>query len=66
VLPLLRSRCVLLKLQAGSVEAGFLAAFCPIQAVPYLVVVKYVQSSGVRRGEREGGGALDVANAWGV
>ncbi|KAH0607488.1 uncharacterized protein H6S33_002522 [Morchella sextelata] len=40
VLPLLRSRCVLLKLQAGSVEAGFLAAFCPIQAVPYLVVVK--------------------------
>ncbi|RPB06254.1 hypothetical protein P167DRAFT_580879, partial [Morchella conica CCBAS932] len=40
VLPLLRSRCVLLRLQAGSVEAGFLAAFCPIQAVPYLVVVK--------------------------
>ncbi|KAI5846343.1 hypothetical protein DFP73DRAFT_593406 [Morchella snyderi] len=40
VLPLLRGRCVLLRLQAGSVEAGFLAAFCPIQAVPYLVVVK--------------------------
>ncbi|CUS14487.1 unnamed protein product [Tuber aestivum] len=38
--PLL-AQCVLLKLQAGSVEAGFLAAFCPIQDVPYFAVIKH-------------------------
>lgn len=33
---------MLVKLQAGSVDAGFLAAFCPIQDVPYFTVIKYV------------------------
>ncbi|PUU82686.1 hypothetical protein B9Z19DRAFT_1099017 [Tuber borchii] len=39
--PLL-AQCVLVRLQAGSVDAGFLAAFCPIQDVPYFTVIKYV------------------------
>ncbi|KAK8204786.1 hypothetical protein IWZ01DRAFT_512346 [Phyllosticta capitalensis] len=36
---LLASKSVNLRLQAGSVEAGFLAAFCPIHKTPALVVV---------------------------
>lgn len=39
---IIRHALILVRLQAGSVEAGFLAAFCPIQAVPYLVIIKYV------------------------
>ncbi|PUU82687.1 hypothetical protein B9Z19DRAFT_1061580 [Tuber borchii] len=38
--PLL-AQCVLVRLQAGSVDAGFLAAFCPIQDVPYFTVIKH-------------------------
>ncbi|KAK7551816.1 hypothetical protein IWX49DRAFT_536904 [Phyllosticta citricarpa] len=36
---LLASKSVNLRLEAGSVEAGFLAAFCPIHKAPALVVV---------------------------
>ncbi|KAK7537243.1 uncharacterized protein J3D65DRAFT_624863 [Phyllosticta citribraziliensis] len=36
---LLASKSVNLRLEAGSVEAGFLAAFCPIHKTPALVVV---------------------------
>lgn len=39
---IIRNALVLVRLQAGSAEAGFLAAFCPIQAVPYLVVIRCV------------------------
>jgi hypothetical protein len=37
---LLTARAVILRLQAGSQEAGFLAAFCPIGEVPSLVVIQ--------------------------
>ncbi|KAK2808164.1 hypothetical protein FQN50_004905 [Emmonsiellopsis sp. PD_5] len=43
---LVASKAISLKLQAGSVEAGFLASFCPINKVPTLVVIK----NGVLRG----------------
>ncbi|KAK2783264.1 hypothetical protein FQN52_000365 [Onygenales sp. PD_12] len=43
---LVASKAISLKLQAGSVEAGFLASFCPIRKVPTLVVIK----NGVLRG----------------
>ncbi|KAK7607428.1 hypothetical protein BKA81DRAFT_369135 [Phyllosticta paracitricarpa] len=36
---LLASKSVNLRLEAGSVEAGFLAAFCPIHKAPALIVV---------------------------
>ncbi|QDS68068.1 hypothetical protein FKW77_009870 [Venturia effusa] len=35
----LTTRAIVLRLQAGSQEAGFLAAFCPINVVPILVVI---------------------------
>jgi hypothetical protein len=37
---LLTAKAVILRLQAGSQEAGFLAAFCPIGEVPSLVVIQ--------------------------
>jgi len=35
----LQQQAVALKLQAGSQEAGFLAAFCPVNSTPTLVVI---------------------------
>jgi hypothetical protein len=37
---LLATKAVILRLQAGSQEAGFLSAFCPIDRVPSLVVIQ--------------------------
>jgi hypothetical protein len=39
---LLEQTTVLLRMQAGSTEAGFLAAFCPLENIPAFVVVQYV------------------------
>jgi hypothetical protein len=39
---LLLQTTVLLRLEAGSTEAGFLAAFCPVSQTPTLVVIQYV------------------------
>ncbi|KAF2488984.1 hypothetical protein BU16DRAFT_220499 [Lophium mytilinum] len=36
---LLAQTTVLLRMQAGSTEAGFLAAFCPLKSIPTLVVI---------------------------
>ncbi|OCL02762.1 hypothetical protein AOQ84DRAFT_169837 [Glonium stellatum] len=36
---LLTQTAVLLRIQAGSLEAGFLSAFCPISKIPALVVI---------------------------
>lgn len=38
--PLLPAKAVLLRLEAGSEEANYLAAICPIPKVPTLVVIK--------------------------
>src|SRR4051812_7543571 len=38
---LLRQKAVVLRLEAGSTEAGFLAAFCPISNTPTLVIIQY-------------------------
>lgn len=40
---LLAQKAVLLRLEAGSTEAGFLAAFCPLSQIPTLVVIQYVR-----------------------
>ncbi|KAH7405738.1 hypothetical protein DE146DRAFT_649565 [Phaeosphaeria sp. MPI-PUGE-AT-0046c] len=37
---LLADKAVLLRIEAGSTEAGFLAAFCSIESIPSLVVVQ--------------------------
>ncbi|PGG97316.1 hypothetical protein AJ79_09247 [Helicocarpus griseus UAMH5409] len=37
---LVKEKAVSLRLQEGSVEAGYLASFCPISKVPTLVVIK--------------------------
>ncbi|KAE9980190.1 hypothetical protein EG328_000423 [Venturia inaequalis] len=39
VAQVLTTKAVVLRLQAGSQEAGFLAAFCPVNVVPILVVI---------------------------
>ncbi|TID17105.1 putative exopolygalacturonase X [Venturia nashicola] len=39
VAEVLTTKAVVLRLQAGSQEAGFLAAFCPVNVVPLLVVI---------------------------
>ena len=39
---LLSERAVTLRIQAGSQEAGFLNAFCPVDEVPALAVIQYV------------------------
>lgn len=43
----LKDKSVVLRLTAGSQEAGFLASFCPITKFPVVVVIKYVQIPGV-------------------
>ncbi|OJD28566.1 hypothetical protein ACJ73_00007 [Blastomyces percursus] len=40
IAPLVKSKTISLRLQAGSVEAGYLASFCPIGKVPTLVVIR--------------------------
>lgn len=35
----IQQQAVALRLQAGSQEAGFLAAFCPVSSTPALVVI---------------------------
>ncbi|OAX80816.1 hypothetical protein ACJ72_04847 [Emergomyces africanus] len=40
IAPLMKSKTISLRLQAGSVEAGYLASFCPISKIPTLVVIK--------------------------
>ncbi|KKZ64547.1 hypothetical protein EMCG_01426 [[Emmonsia] crescens] len=40
IAPLVKSKTISLRLQAGSVEAGHLASFCPISKIPTLVVAK--------------------------
>ena len=35
-------KAVVLRIQEGSQEAEFLAAFCPLSTSPTLVVIKYV------------------------
>ncbi|OJD16894.1 hypothetical protein AJ78_02992 [Emergomyces pasteurianus Ep9510] len=40
IAPLMKSKTISLRIQAGSVEAGYLASFCPISRVPTLVVIK--------------------------
>ncbi|PGH09521.1 hypothetical protein GX51_00626 [Blastomyces parvus] len=40
IAPLVKSKTISLRLQAGSVEAGYLASFCPISKVPTLVVIR--------------------------
>ena len=37
----LTDRAITLRIQAGSQEAGFLAAYYPVQAVPALVIIQY-------------------------
>jgi hypothetical protein len=37
---LLTAKAVVLRIQAASQEAGFLAAFCPIDKIPILVVIQ--------------------------
>ena len=39
---LLEQKAVLLRLEAGSTEAGFLSAFCSISDTPTFVVIRYV------------------------
>ncbi|KAI9875239.1 MAG: hypothetical protein M1830_008721, partial [Pleopsidium flavum] len=39
IAPLLRSKTVLLRMNTGSQEAGFLSAFCPINKTPTLVII---------------------------
>ena len=39
---LLEQKAVLLRLEAGSTEAGFLSAFCSISDTPTFVVIQYV------------------------
>lgn len=45
---LLKEKAVVLRLNAGSQEAGFLSSFCPVGDIPTLVVVKYVLLSLLR------------------
>lgn len=40
--PLLSSKAVLLRVESGSQEAGYLSAFCAVSTVPTLVVIQYV------------------------
>lgn len=40
---LLGGKAVVLRIQAGSQEAAFLSAFCPVERVPALVVIQYVR-----------------------
>ncbi|KIW07722.1 uncharacterized protein PV09_01653 [Verruconis gallopava] len=40
---LLQSRSVILRLNAGSQEAGFLSAFCPVNDVPALALIQHGQ-----------------------
>ncbi|KAF8249709.1 hypothetical protein K440DRAFT_205968 [Wilcoxina mikolae CBS 423.85] len=40
VFELLKSGVVLLRLEAGSQEAGLLAAYCPVQETPHLLVIR--------------------------
>lgn len=39
---LLEQKAVLLRLEAGSTEAGFLSAFCSISNTPTFIVIQYV------------------------
>jgi len=39
---LLRSKTILLRLNFGSQEAGYLSAFCPLSQAPTLVIIEYV------------------------
>ena len=41
----LAEKAVLLKLEAGSQEAGFLSAFCSLENVPKLVIIRYCRCS---------------------
>lgn len=43
VAQVLTTKAVVLRLQAGSQEAGFLAAFCPVNEVPILVIIQYAR-----------------------
>lgn len=43
IVPILNAKAVLLRLTAGSQEAGFLTSFCPISKFPTVVVIKYVE-----------------------
>jgi hypothetical protein len=45
VAPVLDAKAVLLRLTAGTQEAGFLTSFCPIAKFPTVVVIKSVLSS---------------------
>lgn len=42
VAPVLDAKAVLLRLAAGTQEAGFLTTFCPIAEFPTVVVIKFV------------------------
>jgi hypothetical protein len=39
---LLEQKAVVLRLEAGSTDAGFLSAFCPVSNTPTFVVIQYV------------------------
>lgn len=42
VAQVLTTKAVVLRLQGGSQEAGFLAAFCPINVLPIFVIIQLV------------------------
>jgi hypothetical protein len=42
VFELLKSGVILLRLEAGSQEAGMLAAVCPVQEIPHLLIIRYL------------------------
>jgi hypothetical protein len=48
---LLRDKSVVLRIQAGSQDAGFLSAFCPINEAPALVLIQYVRRNRKRNGD---------------
>ena len=41
IFELLQNDVILLRLEAGSREAGMLAAVCPVQEIPHLLIIKY-------------------------